>query len=258
MYGICNLSMIPLRTEPSEAAEMASQLLFGEAYSVLEEQGKWLKIATADCQYEGWIDRKLYNPLRDEEAETYLAANKYIVKELFFFIKEAENNITFPIFLGSSFPYPNDGTVTLGNSRFRITLPEEKTQSALETLLQTATSYLYAPYLWGGRTPAGIDCSGFVQVVFKCCGISLPRDASQQALCGETVDFIGEAREGDVAFFENEEGRIIHTGIICGAGRIIHASGRVRIDPIDQTGIFNQERGRYTHTLRIIKRIMPC
>ena len=237
MYGICNLSMIPLRTEPSEAAEMASQLLFGEAYSVLEEQGKWLKIVTADCQYEGWIDRKLYNPLRDEEAES---------------------NITFPIFLGSSFPYPNDGTVTLGNSRFRITLPEEKTQSALETLLQTATSYLYAPYLWGGRTPAGIDCSGFMQVVFKCCGISLPRDASQQALCGETVDFIGEAREGDVAFFENEEGRIIHTGIICGPGRIIHASGRVRIDPIDQTGIFNQERGRYTHTLRIIKRIMPC
>ena len=258
MYGICNLSMIPLRTEPSECAEMASQLLFGEAYSVLEEQGKWLKIATADCQYEGWIDRKLFNPLQDDEADAYLSANKYIVKDLFVFIKEVKSDISFPIFLGSAFPYPSNGLVTLGSSQFRITAPEEESQNTLDTLLQTAHAYLHAPYLWGGRTPAGIDCSGFVQVVFKCCGVSLPRDASQQALCGETVDFIGEAREGDVAFFENEEGRIIHTGIICAPGRIIHASGLVRIDPIDQTGIFNQERGRYTHTLRIIKRILPC
>ena len=258
MYGICNLSMIPLRAEPAETAEMTSQLLFGDAYTVLEEQGKWLKINTADCSYEGWIDRKLFNPLHDNEAESYLAGDKYVVKELFLFIQEMESGITFPIFLGSSFPYPNNGIVTLGNSKFSITLPAEKQQTVIETLLQTATSYLRAPYLWGGRTPAGIDCSGFVQVIFKCCGISLPRDASQQALCGETVDFIGEAREGDVAFFENEEGRIIHTGIICGPNRIIHASGRVRIDQIDQTGIFNQEQGRYTHTLRIIKRILPC
>ncbi|MBO4481031.1 MAG: C40 family peptidase [Bacteroidales bacterium] len=258
MYGICNLSMIPMRSEPAETAEMTSQLLFGEAYAVLEEQGKWLKIATTDCQYEGWIDRKLFNPLRNEEAEAYLTGNKYIVKDLIWFIKEVGSDVTFPIFMGSSFPYPHDGIVTLGNSQFVITMSEEKSQTIVDTLLETATAYLHAPYLWGGRTPAGIDCSGFVQIVFKCCGISLPRDASQQALCGETVDFIGEAKAGDVAFFENEEGRIIHTGIIYDANRIIHASGRVRIDPIDQTGIFNQEQGRYTHTLRIIKRILPC
>lgn len=257
--------MIPMRTQPAETAELTSQLLFGEAYSVIEECDKWLKIATTDCAYEGWIDRKLFNPLHDDDVESYLTSEKYIVKDLIFFIKEFESDITFPIFLGSSFPYPNDGIVILGNSIFMITLPEEKAQPTHEklsplaiTLLQTAASYLQSPYLWGGRTPAGIDCSGFVQVVFKCCGISLPRNASQQVLCGESVDFIGEAHIGDLAFFENEEGRIIHTGIICGPNRIIHASGRVRIDTIDQTGIFNKEQGRYSHTLRIIKRVLPC
>lgn len=246
--------MIPMRTEPAETSELTSQLLFGEAYSVLEESEKWLKIATTDCQYEGWIDRKLFNPLRECDVENYLASKKYIVKDLFLYIKEMENNVTFPIFIGSSFPYPQNGQLILGKNTYQIQLPEEKENS----LLQFAMTYLHAPYLWGGRTPAGIDCSGFVQLVFKSQGIGLPRNASEQAQCGELVDFVEEARIGDVAFFENEEGRIIHTGIICGPNQIIHASGRVRIDPIDQTGIFNKEMGKYSHSLRIIKRILPC
>lgn len=265
MYGICNLSIIPVRKEPSEKAEMCTQLLFGEAYQLIEKSGKWMKIATCDCHYEGWITENLYNPIHELDVETYLKSEKYILKELLLFIKEFESNITFPIFIGSSFPIPKDKILILGNSIFEIQLPENqisKPNSLLTTtqydLLRFASTYLEAPYLWGGRTPAGIDCSALVQMSFKSIGVNLPRDASQQVEYGENVDFIMEAIAGDVAFFQNEEGQTIHTGIIAGNGNIIHASGKVRVDAIDSTGIFNQKMEQYTHHLRVIKRLITC
>jgi len=263
MYGICNLSIIPVRKDPSESAEMCTQLLFGEAYQVIEISEKWMKIATCDCGYEGWVTENMWNPIHELDIESYLKSKKYILKELLLFVKEFETNITFPIFIGSSFPIPKNNMLILGESIFVIQLPKKqksKSNSLLSAkqyeLLRFASSYLEAPYLWGGRTPAGIDCSGLVQIAFKSIGIDLPRDASQQVKFGENVDFITEANVGNVAFFQNEEGKVIHTGIMAGNGMILHASGKVRIDPVDSTGIFNKKSEQYTHYLRVIKRLI--
>ena len=132
-----------------------------------------------------------------------------------------------------------------------------ETDISRESIVYTAMSLIHAPYLWGGRSPFGIDCSGFTQVVFKMNGLQIKRDAYQQVEIGDAYSFVEEAQPGDLAFFDNEEGRIIHVGIVIGENKIIHASGRVRIDHYDHYGIFTPERGGYTHNLRIIKNIMP-
>ena len=265
MYGVANLSVLNMRAEPSHRAELVSQMLFGDAYEVVEEASEWLKVRTCDCGYEGWITRRLHNPLHEKDVEDYLSADKYLVRDLLLPIANFENNISFPIFIGSSFPYPKDGILILGNSVFTVKIPDEvpvKEAHGISLpqlkLMQFAATFLNAPYLWGGRTPAGIDCSGFSQLAYKSVGIALPRDASQQVECGTTVDFVEEAQIGDLAFFSSSSDAesISHVGIVCGKNKIIHSSGKVRIDSLDSTGIFCNEEGRYTHFLRIIKRIM--
>lgn len=259
-FGVAHLAQIAMRSEPRHSAEMCSQLLFGDPYQVIEETEKWLKIKTFDCNYEGWIDAQLFNSIHPEDIEGYLSVEKYFVTDYLLFIREFESNVTFPIYMGSSFPYPNEGMLILGNAVFMIDLPEPQNLPEHPSLspnqiklLRFASGYLRSPYLWGGRTPLGIDCSGLVQLAYKAIGQTLPRDASQQVLQGENVDFFEQAQIGDVAFFDNEEGKIVHTGIICGQGKILHSSGFVRIDKLDQTGIFNIETEKYTHKLRIIK-----
>ena len=262
-FGVTHLAQIAMRSEPEHSAPLCSQLIFGDPYQVIEEQGKWIKIKTLDCDYEGWIDAQLFNSLHPDDVATYLSADKYQVTDYLMFIKEFESNVTFPVFMGSTFPFANDGMLILGNTIFVMDLPEPRVLPSHPTLsenqvtlIQFASGYLRAPYLWGGRTPLGIDCSGLVQLAFKMIQISLPRDASQQVLLGNNVDFFEEHQIGDVAFFDNEEGKIIHTGIVCGKNKILHASGFVRIDTFDQTGIFNTDIEKYTHKLRIIKRFI--
>jgi cell wall-associated NlpC family hydrolase len=126
----------------------------------------------------------------------------------------------------------------------------------LENISKIAVNYINSPYLWGGRSPYGVDCSGLVQVVFKSIGYKLPRDASQQVKEGTTVDFVNLTQAGDLAFFDNEDGNITHVGIVLPNGEIIHSSGFVRIDKLDQQGIFCVKTQTYSHKLRIIKRVL--
>jgi len=262
-FGITHLSQISMREEPTHKSQLVSQLLFGDAYQMEEIVGDWLKIKTLDCGYEGYIDKKLWNEMHEKDATDYSSLKKYLVTDYLIFIKEFETNITFPVFMGSSFPEPKDNMLILGNSIFVVELPEEKISPKFpnlseqqSALLQFTSGYLQAPYLWGGRTPAGLDCSALVQLAFKSINVPLPRDASQQVDCGTQIDFATEWQVGDVAFFDNEEGKIIHTGIIIGKDKILHASGLVRIDNLDTTGIYNKQLEQYTHKLRIVKRIL--
>jgi hypothetical protein len=262
-FGITHLSQISMREHPAHQSQLVSQLLFGDASEIVELVGDWLKIKTLDCGYEGYIDRKLWNELHEEDATVYASLKKYIVTDYLIFIKEFETNVTFPVFSGSSFPYPQDNMLILGNAIFMVELPEERIfpkhptlSDKQSALLQFASGYLRAPYLWGGRTPAGIDCSALVQLAFKSVNLSLPRDASQQVNHGAQIDFATEWQVGDVAFFDNEEGKITHVGIICGKDKILHASGYVRIDMLDSTGIYNKQIEQYTHKLRTVRRLL--
>jgi len=262
-YGITHLSQISMREEPAHQAQLVSQLLFGDAYQIEEFVGDWLKIKTLDCEYEGFIEKKLWNEMHEEDAAEYHSFKKYIVTDYLIFIKEFETNVTFPVFMGSAFPYPQDNMLILGNAIFVVELPDARVfpkhpalSEPQSALLQFASGYLRAPYLWGGRTPMGLDCSALVQLAFKSVNILLPRDASQQISYGTQVDFATEWQVGDVAFFDNEEGKITHTGILCGKDKILHASGFVRIDMLDTTGIYNKHLEQYTHKLRIVKRML--
>jgi hypothetical protein len=253
MFGICNLAIIPLRSEPSDRSEIVSQVLFGEHFEILEVLKQWSKIKLHFDNYEGWVDSKQYQNI--SESEFQQLCNDVIVLngDLLEYIT-GPNNLLLPIPLGCSLSFLNHIDINTSNFNFEGT--KISGIKSKKSILSTAFMYLNAPYLWGGKTPFGIDCSGFTQMVYKLNGYQLLRDASQQALQGETLSFIEESEPGDLAFFDNDEGNIIHVGIIMQDNYIIHASGKVRIDRLDHLGIFNAEANRHTHKLRVIKKII--
>lgn len=234
MKAITNVSVAPVRADQSDRAEMVSQLLYGESVSILETQNNWIKIETDFDQYTGWVDYKQITPISDKD---FSKRKTKILQKKIICLKE-ENSETL-LSIGSEVEDFND----------------ELSFSSDENIEQTALKFLNVPYLWGGRSIFGIDCSGFTQIVYKINGIKLPRDAYQQAKLGDVLDFIEEAQCGDLAFFENKEGKIIHVGIMLDEQKIIHAHGKVRIDSLDSVGIFNKELNKHTHILRFIKRI---
>lgn len=253
MFGICNLAIVPIRGEASDKSEIVSQLLFGDSFSILEQTPKWIKISTAFDQYEGWIDSKQFQPLTEEQFLTLEQVPYQLNGELIDFISYNQTNLI-PIPLGSDLRLLVNSEINTQNYQFEGTqLSGIKPKSEL---IKSAFLYLNAPYLWGGKTPFGIDCSGFTQMVYKLNGYKLLRDASQQATQGEALSFIEESEPGDLAFFDNEEGAIIHVGIMMENNYIIHASGKVRIDRIDHLGIYNVDTGRHTHKLRVIKKLI--
>jgi hypothetical protein len=253
-YGIALLSIVPIRKETSHRSEMVSQLLFGETYSVTSTRGNWLLIKCCYDNYEGWIDSSQHNELNEKEFQTISNSGHGIALELVNTASSSHRAI--PVAAGSTLPFFDGMNFKLGKEKFiyngQAVLPDAKNPSLFE---RVAMRYLNAPYLWGGRSPLGIDCSGLTQMVFKFIGISLLRDAYQQAEQGTIVNFMEETQPGDLAFFHNEEGKIIHVGIILKDQRIIHSSGKVRIDKIDHYGIFNTETKKYSHQLKVIKRM---
>ena len=236
-YGKCNLSAIALRKEDRHSSEMVSQLLYNETYTVLDKTKDFVLIETAFDHYQGWIQAKQFCEISEEEFNALKAKRPYLINKAI-----AEHGGKF-LTLGSPLYVPHPDTVEM----LSVFHPE--------MLVDYAKLLLDVPYLWGGRTVFGIDCSGLVQVCGRMAGLLLPRDASQQVKCGELVYFLQETQPGDLAFFGDEDGRITHVGIVMGDEQIIHASGEVRIDFLDQTGIFNKERNEHTHRLQVVKRM---
>jgi hypothetical protein len=267
-YGICLKSVIALRSTPDHRSEMVSQLLFGELYRITIRESSWYKIQMVYDNYEGWIPQNQANLIEHDEFFRLEQAPCPVCLDLVQLIGRESRHDYLPILTGSSLPGIRDGKLTLAGEQFSfdgsLSLPGTLVpdnnmpdgESVRYHLRESAMLYLNAPYLWGGRSSFGLDCSGFVQMVFKLQHIQLHRDASQQAQQGEVVGLIFEARTGDLAFFDNEEGQISHVGMFLSNNSLIHCSGSVRIDPIDQEGIYNHDQQRYTHKLRLIKRVI--
>lgn len=253
MFGICNLAIIPLRAEPNDRSEIVSQVLFGEHFKIIENQNQWSKIKLQFDEYEGWVDAKQYQTITELDYSN-LSNSLIMLNSDFIEYITGKNNLLIPIPLGASLSFINQSEVNKNQFAFEgETTAGTKPKSSI---ISSAFMYLNAPYLWGGKTPFGIDCSGFTQMVYKLNGYKLWRNASQQANQGEALSFIEESEPGDLAFFDNEEGKIIHVGIIMENNYIIHASGKVRVDRLDHLGIYNAETNRHTHKLRVIKKII--
>ena len=247
-YGICNLSIVPLRLEASDTSELVSQVLYGDLFKIIEMRKSWCKIRLAFDKYEGWIDTKQYFDITKEDYEALRDETPKFSTDLIEFIED-KNQQLYYIPLGAQL----NGLRLLEHTFDGEIIEGKKDKNEIIT---AAFNYLNAPYLWGGKTPFGIDCSGFTQMVYKLNGYKLLRDASQQATQGEALSFIEESEPGDLAFFDNVEGNIVHVGIIMQDNYIIHAHGKVRIDRLDHSGIFNVDSRMHTHKLRVIKKII--
>jgi gamma-D-glutamyl-L-lysine dipeptidyl-peptidase len=257
LYGINLQSVVPIRREPQEQSEMTSQLLFGEYYQVEEVREKWLRIITLFDAYPGWIDSKLFAAIPGADFRQYGSFRPTVLASKLAEI-EYELSSSLIISAGSSLPGYDAARkcIVVGGRELTIRpLSGDITLPSSRKLTATAFQFMNVPYLWGGRSTFGMDCSGFVQTVFSIHGIPMPRDASQQVQCGTTVSTAEYAGPGDLAFFGSDQASINHVGIVTEPGEIIHCSGWVRIDKLDKDGIFNRSTQKYTHKLQCIKRI---
>lgn len=249
---VCENVFVPLRAGPSHKSEMLSQVLFGEKYRIAEQSGKWVKIELEFDNYTGWIDLDHIQHSPSENNTNGSVLNR----SLLCFKNDKSKMILEP---GCEIYNPDFKAKTFKIGESIYTTEHDFNDNYISvrgSVTDTALRFINSPYIWGGRVPSGIDCSGFTQLVYKIHGITIERDSSRQAESGETVSFINDVKPGDLVFFDNERGNISHVGLILSAGLVIHASGRVRIDTIDHQGIYKPEIGGYSHHLRLIKRIL--
>ncbi len=235
--GICIVTVAPVRAEGSDKAEIVTEILFGESADILEVNKNWTRIKMHYDGYEGWMDTKQLKPVTGEELEKRKIT---VVTEDFSSVLMNDGKTL--LSMGSEVEFP--------------VVASRRSHDLRESIALAAKEFLNVPYLWGGKSFFAVDCSGFTQLVYKIHGIKLPRDTYQQAEAGVPLNFVEESQPGDLAFFENPEGKIIHVGIMLDNQRIIHASGKVRIDILDSTGIFNKEMNKHTHKLRVIKNVL--
>ncbi|MFO7978724.1 MAG: C40 family peptidase [Bacteroidales bacterium] len=255
--GICLLSVAAMRREPSHRSELVNQLVFGDPFEILEHHQEWCLIRMAFDGYQGWINLNQMSPLDQVEWQAIQSqTTKTVSTDLIQVLEDKTRDTRFAVGPGCSFPFFDQGRFSLSGKVYEY--PGEVFTSkypAYDQVGRHAMIFLNTPYLWGGRSPMGIDCSGLTQLAYKMAGITIARDASLQAQHGQTIHLINEAQPGDLLFFDNEEQQITHVGILINEGHIIHAHGKVRIDLIDHHGIYNLDLRKYTHQLRIIKRI---
>ncbi|WP_242929373.1 C40 family peptidase [Pontibacter vulgaris] len=244
-----------MRADISDKAEIVTQILFGECLQVLKREGNWVQVQLATDKYTGWIDFKQYVPVSESYFKDWSKAAHPRALDLIQVVSSADERI--PVGIGGYLPFFDGISIQVDGQSYtysgRATNPAMQATAA--QLIKIAYTFLKAPYLWGGKSIFGIDCSGFTQQVYGLCGYQLPRDAAQQVVLGEEVHFVTQTQPGDLAFFSNAEGRIIHVGIVLEGQKIMHAHGEVRIDTLDHNGIYNSDRKRYSHNLRIIKRL---
>ncbi|MGF1636793.1 MAG: NlpC/P60 family protein [Cyclobacteriaceae bacterium] len=256
-YGICRLAIVPVRSEAKHSAEQISQLLFGDHYEIIDttKDGKWLKIQIFFDGYIGWIDKNQHTEIPHEHFELLNHVEYKICTDAVAGILYKKKLIN--IVIGSILPISSSELFDV-HEQFAFNGESKNIgqKSNFEYLKNIALKYRNAPYAWGGKSPFGIDCSGFSQQVFKICGYKLKRDAKDQFLQGDQIENLEKSQPGDLAFFNNESGKITHVGILLENGEIIHASGSVRIDTLDEQGIFSADINKYTHNLKGIKRLL--
>lgn len=257
-YGICMISVASIRRKPEHFSEQISQLLFGECVELLQRQGKkWCKVRCVFDDITGWVDHKQIELIDRKEYEKHQDNLSYSLDLLQPAMGE---NHAVPISIGANLPNFDGMSFKLLGHKFGYTgqsICPDKVTITPELFTKICKKFIHAPFQWGGRSPLGLDAPGFVQLVYKLIGYPIGRKANEQAAIGDIVDFAEHAKIGDLAFFENRDGMISHVGIVLTQGHIIHVSGKVRIDRFDHQGIYRQKRKRYTHHLRIIKRLLP-
>lgn len=241
-YGIINLAAVSCRAEASHKSEQINQLLFGDLYSVTEESTDWIKVKAGYDNYEGWIHRKHHSEITAKEFKAMQKVKAPATLDLLGQVKNKTDKFITSIPIGSSLRNPG------------FSYKGKKAKQSRSNIFKYVQLYLNAPYLWGGKTPFGIDCSGLMQMSHKLVGVKLPRDSWQQALVGKAVKNLKSAKKGDLCFFGDGD-KVTHVGMLLSKNTIIHASGQVRIDGIDEQGIFPEESGKYTHKLKSIRRI---
>ncbi len=256
-YAISVLPAIPLRSAPSEKEEMLTQLVFGEHVKIVEKKEKWSFVETDFDSYHGWVDNTMIHPLSEELLTELKNTETKVTGDLFLPVLGDHDNYPFYIPAGS-YLYnfcKSTNRFSIADLNFRcLKTPLFYPRADIrEYITDAANSFVNIPYLWGGKNPFGMDCSGLTQTVMKLFGVNIPRDSSQQAKTGVIVGRAEDSKPGDLAFFETSKGVVTHTGIITGEHQIVHSSGKVRIDKIDNRGIYNEELKSYTHNLQVIK-----
>ncbi len=256
MKAITLSSIVPVRAEAADESEIMTQLLFGDTFEILNTQNQWNYIRASYDDYEGWIDEKVILPLPDEVFEKINRSGKYFTAGILNEV-EMEKSGKFLLPMGSILPFfnPETGEFLMGDEKGVFKGEYITGKHPKEKILEYAFTYMNAPYLWGGKTHFGLDCSGLTQMTYKMCGHDLLRNAKDQATQGVSIS-LDEAEPGDLAFFTNLKGKVIHVGFLLGDGKIFHSHGNAHIDPIDEKGIWSLKFKRYSHRLSDVRRII--